>query len=75
VAAIVIMGLLGGATGLADSRPQVVEGLQDVSVAAQEPGDEYGQEEDYDAQDHCQCNHSIPPHRPERRCCVADASE
>ena len=48
---------VGGLAGLADADAEVVQGLEDVGMAAQQPGDEHGQQQHDDAQDDGQSNH------------------
>ncbi len=63
------VGLVGRVTH-ADA--EVVQGLQDVGVAAQQPGDEHGQQKHDDTQDDGQCDHGATSassgglHRPRR---------
>ncbi len=50
---------VGVITGrLADADAEVVQGLEDVGMAAQQSGDEHGQQQHDDGQDNRQSNHS-----------------
>ncbi len=57
------MGVLAVGVGvitgrLADADAEVVQGLEDVGMAAQQSGDEHGQQQHDDGQDNRQSNHS-----------------
>ena len=46
---------------IAHANAQIVECLEDVGMAAQQPGHQHGQQHHHDAQDNCQGNHTSPP--------------